>query len=828
MRILPFFNRFFLLFAAVGISTLPAQTLSFTVSSNPVGASFTVDGQTYSYTAQFQWPAGSKHVVSFVQNQPPAGSIVPNANGTFTGLQLMQNGTEMYTFGGWQDSTGFLAPTQDLTQVVTADGSITSLTANVTLSYRVLLTFGTNAGNIAPVCGAPGTPPPSTLMLGYVYINNDCYWNSAIVYYPAESTLVLNAFPLPGFVFTGWSGSLAGSKAGAYLQSYVLTGAIEVIPDFGAGKRVNIETKPLGLNVLIDRTQSPTVLYDNTGTTCPNSEYLPLPVASNDPPLCFGDFDFVAESKHLIAAPSPQRDLSGNLWVFDSWTSTSGQSGQAQNTIYATGSQLATPDKVIVAFDPGVGASFVTVPSGLELNVDGQENWPSYNFVWALGSTHQVTAPAQQPDATGRQWTFSGWSNGGSASQPVTMTQADLTAGFRITATYSELSRVVVQSVPSGQKVTIDGATCLTPCNVDRANGTQVHIVAPNSVPVATGARLDFSSWSNGAPSDQMYTVSSNLQTLTASYQTKYQLSASGNPANGVKFAFNPTSSDSFYPANTNVAVTATALNGFKFVRWNGDLNGTYPSGSVSMGGPQSVIALLVAVPYIAPAGVENGAGATPEAVVAAGSIAMILGQSLSPGTVAGPVNPLAQTIDNVTVMLGDRLLPLFSVSPEQITLLLPSDLAPGVYMLGVQSPGQPVVTSDFTVVRDAPGIFTNPSNSKAYILALHKDGSLVTQAKPAVQGEQITFFGTGFGPYNSPVVDGFFPPTPAPTTVDPVSIVAAGQTFQADWSGAAAGYTGLVAVKLTITNAFPTATDVNLQVEIYGHLSNTVVLPLQ
>jgi uncharacterized protein (TIGR03437 family) len=179
-------------------------------------------------------------------------------------------------------------------------------------------------------------------------------------------------------------------------------------------------------------------------------------------------------------------------------------------------------------------------------------------------------------------------------------------------------------------------------------------------------------------------------------------------------------------------------------------------------------------------------------------------------------------------VTTADRLLPLFSVSPQQITVLLPSDLAPGNYVLQVQSPGEPVVTGDFTVVRDAPGVFTNPANGKAYILALHADGSLVTAAKPAIQGEQITFFGTGFGPYSSPVVDGFFPPAPVPTTVDPVSILAAGQTFQPDWSGAAAGYIGLVEVKLTITKAFPTATEVNLQVEINGTQSNTVVLPLK
>ena len=59
-----------------------------------------------------------------------------------------------------------------------------------------------------------------------------------------------------------------------------------------------------------------------------------------------------------------------------------------------------------------------------------------------------------------------------------------------------------------------------------------------------------------------------------------------------------------------------------------------------------------------------------------------------APSTVVGPVNPLAQTIDNVIVTLGNQLLPLFSVTPQQITVLLPSSLSPGNYTLQVQSPG--------------------------------------------------------------------------------------------------------------------------------------------
>ncbi len=49
-------------------------------------------------------------------------------------------------------------------------------------------------------------------------------------------------------------------------------------------------------------------------------------------------------------------------------------------------------------------------------------------------------------------------------------------------ASYSELSRVVVTSAPTGLTLQVDGANCQTPCNIDRASGTQVHVTAQTQV----------------------------------------------------------------------------------------------------------------------------------------------------------------------------------------------------------------------------------------------------------------------------------------------------------------------------------------------------------
>src|SRR6185295_8445827 len=111
---------------------------------------------------------------------------------------------------------------------------------------------------------------------------------------------------------------------------------------------------------------------------------------------------------------------------------------------------------------------------------------------------------------------------------------------------------------------------------------------------------------------------------------------------------------------------------------------------------------------------VRNAAGETPISAVAAGSIISIYGVNLASDLLAGPASPLAQTLNNVTVRIGGRLLPLLFVSPGQINAQLPSDLAEGSYALTVRWEGKPDVSASFQVARNAPGLFNNVIEGKA------------------------------------------------------------------------------------------------------------------
>ena len=98
-------------------------------------------------------------------------------------------------------------------------------------------------------------------------------------------------------------------------------------------------------------------------------------------------------------------------------------------------------------------------------------------------------------------------------------------------------------------------------------------------------------------------------------------------------------------------------------------------------------------------------------------------------------------------------------------------ELVDGNYTLLVQQTGQTDVPGTLTVSRDAPGVFTQTNTQQLpLVLALHQDGTMVTFDSPAIQGETISLYGTGFGPYTSTVVDGFFVPATPPIGVsDPV-----------------------------------------------------------
>jgi uncharacterized protein (TIGR03437 family) len=386
-----------------------------------------------------------------------------------------------------------------------------------------------------------------------------------------------------------------------------------------------------------------------------------------------------------------------------------------------------------------------------------------------------------------------------------------------------------VTSVPSGLPFIVDGAPCTTPCVLQtKPTGAQVQVVAPPSVTPDAFSRYTFGSWNSGSTSTSFQvTITDQVQVFTATYNTFYKITATSQPPNFVGFLFAPSpSADGFFPGGTQVTVTAVPHNGYTFKNWSGDLSGTNPTASLVVNTPRFVTAVLNGFPFIS--AVQNSAGITPSLTVGPGSLITIIGDDLSATTKSSPPGELLQAIDDVWVTVNGRLLPLLYISPTMINAQIFSDLVDSPFTLTVHRTNQGDTSQNFTVQRDSPGLFQwYPTTGNPTVAAYRQDGTILTPDNPATSNETITFYGTGFGFYDRPLVDGF--PTPDTgdwNVLDPVKVTAGGQTYTPISAKAANGYAGMVAVQVKL-GTLPSGLN-DLKVTVGTVDSNTVKLPIK
>jgi uncharacterized protein (TIGR03437 family) len=395
--------------------------------------------------------------------------------------------------------------------------------------------------------------------------------------------------------------------------------------------------------------------------------------------------------------------------------------------------------------------------------------------------------------------------------------------------------------------VLVNGEKCTTPCRFDQEPGATLDVEAPKTIALGETSRYEFDSWSGGSDArTQQATFNTEAQVFNAQYHGAHRLLASSDPENGAKITFSPDSADGFFAEGSSVQVSVVPNTGFKFLRWSEDLSGKSATEQILIAGPSAVIAHLEKVPAIAPTGIRNAAGDTPDGTVAPGSIISIYGEDLASELEIGPSNPLAQAIGNIYVTVNDSLLPLIFVSPNQINAQLLSNLGEGDYTLKVHNVGKPDVTGSFKVKRNAPGVFYNVTdNGMPLVAALHQDGTPITQKSPAKKGETISFFGTGLGSYDRPIIDGFvLPNTEIYKLLDAVKVIAgvpqAGAPAGVNaaiapaavrdpgFAGGAAGMVGTSVIKVKLDAELPQSKVLEISVSVNGSLSNKVQLPVE
>ena len=557
---------------SVGTASAQSRIVSVRVYPDADGAIIRVDGVEYNTPITVFWPEGSKHTVYATPVQKHVSQT-------------------LFTFGGWSTNLG---PLQEPT--ITVDRSLTWVRASFAKSYAFRLSYLASCAEISDTCPA-GSP-------GIVYMNGERLTGSAERYYLAGSTVTLEAYPNPGFVFDGW-GQVPGEPANnAYMRSFVLTRPMIVSPLFRPAVRVGlrIATAPPALKILADR--------------------LPM--------IAPASVEWGLNTVHSLGTYPTQYDDHGRLWVFDSWSDGGGINHDI-NVSGPPGQTTMTQTTITAKFVPGAVVTFLTEPAGLKLSIENRQIWPSYTFQWAAGTTHRISAPLEQTDAKGRKYRFQGWSDGQAAAFDYTVAAAP--ADVRLMAVYKAVGQITLSSNPAGMQMQVDGQPCAAPCSIERDLGAVVRVSAPEVYSPNDASRLVFQGWSDTGSAEHEVAAPDVPLRLEASYKEQNRLAVALDPSDAGLCNISPEMPDGFYDKGTLVTVQIKVTPGNRFLAWAGDTSGTRPNAVVEMNAPKRILARLESVPYIEPAGVRNGAAETPVEGVAPGSIISIVGVHLAPTT---------------------------------------------------------------------------------------------------------------------------------------------------------------------------------------------------
>ena len=200
---------------------------------------------------------------------------------------------------------------------------------------------------------------------------------------------------------------------------------------------------------------------------------------------------------------------------------------------------------------------------------------------------------------------------------------------------------------------------------------------------------------------------------------------------------------------------------------------------------PQVVVALAgdLQIPFVYSA---TGQRPQVEAVVSAasddvgpspGGLVTVRGVSFTPYASGAPSHadrPLPIMRKGVSVALdgaqSEFSLParIHSVDEYSVTVQVPWETA-GVEEVLLKVRGDEVsLPFPFDLQEAAPGIFTYAGSAGSMAMALHPDGSLVTEDAPARAGDTLTLVMTGNGPVSDPPPSGVAPDRPQPTVHHP------------------------------------------------------------
>jgi len=217
-----------------------------------------------------------------------------------------------------------------------------------------------------------------------------------------------------------------------------------------------------------------------------------------------------------------------------------------------------------------------------------------------------------------------------------------------------------------------------------------------------------------------------------------------------------------------NAAGTATDFIGYQYIFGDGG------QAFVAIG-TEGLFSLVVGVHapafsgtgvYLNPIGVTNAASFQPvTARLAPGELIALYGTGLSSATTSmqgGQVFP--PTLGGVSVTINGIPCPVYSVSPTQLSVIVPYEVASNQTQLAniqVTSGQVPSNVVQMYLTDSAPGPFSQNQNGIGFAAALHAaTNALITPANPVQPGEYISLYVTGLGTVTPAITDGALGPS--------------------------------------------------------------------
>jgi uncharacterized protein (TIGR03437 family) len=216
-----------------------------------------------------------------------------------------------------------------------------------------------------------------------------------------------------------------------------------------------------------------------------------------------------------------------------------------------------------------------------------------------------------------------------------------------------------------------------------------------------------------------------------------------------------------------------------------------------------------------------------PGAAVAPGTLLEIKGSYLAGQSLSSTTLPLPRTLGGTSVLVGGLPAPIVSVSPGQLNVQAPFELAAGQpYQVIVVSNGALTTPDSVQLTPAAPGMSLTGG---AFVNAVHvAGGAAVTETAPATPGESISVFMTGLGLTDVTVAAGAGAPAdPLANVLNQPAVTLDGLPVVYTFAGLAPGAAGIYRIDMKVPDNAKNG-DLMLLVTQDQAASNQGLLPVQ